>query len=75
MKAKNFDKIFDEGKEDITPYLDLNTVERVNQEQESIRINIPEWMLVKLGEEAKRIGVSRQDIIKIWLSERLERIK
>jgi DNA-binding XRE family transcriptional regulator len=31
-------------------------------------------MVNKLDQEAKRVGVTRQSIIKIWLAERLERV-
>jgi len=33
MKAKEFDKKFDEGKKDVVDDLDLSTARRVNQEQ------------------------------------------
>lgn len=71
MKAEELDKLFDEGKEDIIEYLDLNSAKRVNQKQHKVNIDFPEWMLKQLEKEAQRVGVSKQAIIKIWLSERL----
>jgi hypothetical protein len=35
-------------------------------------MDIPVWMLVALDREAKRMGVTRQSVIKIWLAERLQ---
>jgi len=35
-------------------------------------MEIPVWMLAALDREAKRLGVTRQSIIKIWLAERLQ---
>jgi hypothetical protein len=32
-------------------------------------------MVNKLDREAKRLGVTRQSIIKIWLAERLEHVR
>jgi len=32
------------------------------------------WMIHLLDKEAKRLGVPRQSIIKIWLAERLEKL-
>lgn len=39
-----------------------------------MNVDIPIWMVNKLDQEAKRVGVTRQSIIKIWLAERLERV-
>ena len=73
MKASEFDKKFDDGKEDITGDLDLTQVRRPGQESRRINVDIPVWMIRELDREAKRIGVPRQSIIKMWLAERLER--
>lgn len=72
MKATKFDKKFDEG-EDITSYLDLEKAKRSNQIQKRVNVDFPIWMVEMLDKEAKRLGVTRQSIIKIWLAERLER--
>ena len=73
MKAKAFDKKFDDG-EDILNYLDLSKAERVSQEQKRVNVDIPVWMLNALDHEASRLGVTRQSIIKVWLAERLEHL-
>ena len=72
MKAKEFDKKFDEGKEDIIDDLDLASARRVNQEQKRINVDFPSWVVESLDREAARIGVTRQSIIKVWLVERLK---
>ena len=74
MKAKNFDKKFDDNKQDIIDDLDLSTIKRPNQNQKQKRINVdfPSWVIDSLDREASRIGVTRQSIIKLWLVERLE---
>ena len=72
MKAKDFDKKFDEGKEDIVDDLDLSTARRVNQKQKRINVDFPSWVVASLDREAARIGVTRQSIIKVWLVERLK---
>jgi len=35
-------------------------------------VDFPEWMVRLLDQEAKRLGVTRQSIIKIWISEKLQ---
>ena len=74
MKAEEFDKLFDEGK-DITHLLDLSSARRPNQELKRVNVDFPIWMVNRLDREAKRLGVTRQSIIKIWLAERLERVR
>jgi hypothetical protein len=73
MKAKDFDKKFDEGKEDIINDLDLSSARRPNQTPRRVNVDFPEWMIASLDKEAARLGVTRQSIIKVWLAERLER--
>ncbi|MCH8542534.1 MAG: CopG family transcriptional regulator [Alcanivorax sp.] len=72
MKAKDFDKKFEQGQEDIVDDLDLSSARRVNQEQKRINVDFPVWVVESLDREAARIGVTRQSIIKVWLVERLQ---
>lgn len=72
MKAKEFDKKFDEGK-DITKYLDVSKAQRPKQEQKRVNVDFPLWMIHQLDKEAKRLGVPRQSIIKVWVAERLKK--
>ena len=74
MKAKDFDKKFDENKTDIIDDLDLSTLKRPNQQQKRVNVDFPVWVIDSLDKEAGRIGVSRQSIIKLWLVEKLEQI-
>ena len=73
MKAKVFDKKFDDNKEDIIDDLDLSTLKRPNQTQKRVNVDFPVWVIDSLDREANRVGVTRQSIIKIWLVERLEK--
>lgn len=72
MKANDFDRKFDDG-EDLTPDLELHKARRLNQEPRRVNVDFPTWMVESLDREAKRLGVSRQSIIKIWIAEMLER--
>jgi hypothetical protein len=72
MKARDFDKKFDSG-QDITSALDLSKARRLNQEPRRINVDFPAWMVEMLDREAKRLGVTRQSIIKLWIAEMLER--
>ena len=72
MRAKEFDKKFDEGG-DISQRLDLSKTRRPVQEQKRVNVDFPLWMIHQLDKEAKRLGVPRQSIIKVWVAERLEK--
>jgi hypothetical protein len=72
MKAKDFDKKFDDNKKDIIDDLDLSTIKRTNQKQKRVNVDFPTWVIDSLDREASRVGVTRQSIIKLWLVERLE---
>lgn len=71
MKAKEFDTRFDQG-EDVTADLDLDKARRPGQGQRRANVDFPVWMIEALDREARRLGVTRQSIIKIWIADRLE---
>ncbi len=73
MKAGEFDEKFDEGK-DISRYLDMSKARRSGQEHKRVNVDFPLWMVQLLDKEAKRLGVPRQSIIKVWVAERLEKV-
>jgi hypothetical protein len=73
MKASDFDKKFDENK-NIIKDLDLTKAKRPKQEQKRINVDFPLWMIDLLDKEAKRLGVPRQSIIKVWIAERLKKV-
>ena len=71
MKAKELDRKFDRG-EDLTEHLDLSKARRPGEEPRRVNVDFPNWMIDSLDREAKRLGVTRQSIIKVWIAERLE---
>lgn len=71
MKAKEFDQAFDDGGE-IIDKLDLTKARRPEQEQKRVNVDFPLWMIHQLDREAKRLGVPRQSLVKVWIAERLK---
>lgn len=68
ITAVEFDRKFERG-EDITGFLDFKkatVVKRVN-------VDFPVWMIARLDNEALKLNVSRQAVIKMWIHERLAR--
>lgn len=71
MTSEEFDRTFDDG-EDVTAYLDMSAARRPGLAQRRVNVDFPEWMIESLDREARRLGVNRQSIIKVWIAERLE---
>ena len=74
ITAKEFDEKFDNG-EDISEYLDFSKATRLNTlktDTKKVNVDFPQWVIESLDKEAKKIGVTRQSIIKVWIAERLK---
>ena len=73
MKASEFDKKFDNG-EDISEFLDISKSSRPGQSQKRVNVDFPVWMINLMDKEARRIGVTRQSIIKVWIAQKLKEL-
>jgi len=77
ITAKEFDEKFDNS-EDISEYLDfskaikLKEMKKLNTDTKKVNVDFPQWIIEALDEEAKKIGVTRQSIIKVWIAQRLK---
>jgi hypothetical protein len=70
MKAKTFDTKFDSG-EKILNELDLRKARRIGADAKRVNVDFPAWMVDSLDREARRLGVTRQSLIKLWLADKL----
>ncbi|MGD9969018.1 MAG: CopG family antitoxin [Sulfuricurvum sp.] len=70
--AKEFDEAFESG-EDISEFVDYSKSRRPNLEQKRVNLDLPVWMIERLDQEAKRLGVARQAVMKMFLAQHLER--
>jgi CopG antitoxin of type II toxin-antitoxin system len=71
ISAEEFDRRFDDG-EDMSDYLDWSTARRPGLEPKRINLDVPQAMAAKLEAHARKRGVTRQALIKMWLADRLE---
>jgi hypothetical protein len=71
ITAEEFDERFDRG-DDISAFVDKSTIMRPGIETRRVNVDFPEWIIRNLDVESKMIGVSRQSLIKVWVSERLQ---
>ena len=71
MTMKTFDDAFEDG-DSIVDRLDLMKASRPNLAIKRVNVDFPTWMVAKLDREARRRGVTRQALIKMWLADRPE---
>lgn len=71
ITSEEFDKKFDNN-EDILQYCNLSSAKRINLEHQRVNVDFPKWMVHSLDKESKKIGVTRQSIVKMIVAERLE---
>ena len=73
ISVEEFDKLFDEGHEDIMDYLDLDKAEVINANKstESISVSFPLPIMQKINKYAQRMNVSNEEVVKFWVSERI----
>jgi|TARA_A100001391_G_scaffold95382_1_gene63258 hypothetical protein len=71
MKANEFDTKFEAG-DDIEDVLDLSRARRPNLESRRVNVDFPAWVVEGLDRQAKRLGVTRQSLIKMWIAQKLE---
>jgi len=72
MKAHEFDEKFDAG-EDVSGDVDWDKARRPNLALKRVNVDFPAWVVHALDREARRLGVTRQALVKLWIAERLER--
>lgn len=70
ITTDEFDRRFDEG-EDVSEHIDWSQAGRPNLESKRVNVDFPAWVVSALDREAKRLGVTRQSLIKLWIAEKL----
>lgn len=68
LTAEELDTKFDNGK-DISEHLNWD------EAQKFVNVPFPVWMITALDSEARRLGINRQALIKVWVAECIERNK
>ncbi len=73
ITAKEFDEKFDNG-EDVSKYVDWSSARSIHEKPRRVNIDFPGWVVNRLDRESKRLGVSRQALVKMWIAEKLEKV-
>ena|ERR1019366_10792202 len=68
MSSRELDALHDSGA-DMSAHLDARASRRPGLEIQRVNVDFPIWMIESLDQEADRLGVPRQSVIKFWISE------
>jgi len=68
------EKAFDSG-EDMSEYFDFDNPRLMSYTPKRVNVDLPEWMVEDIDSAAKRIGVTRQSILKMWIAEKLDELE
>lgn len=68
LRADELDAKFDAG-EDISEHVNWDDA------QKFVNVPFPVWMIHAFDTEARRLGINRQALIKVWVAECIERSK
>lgn len=71
MKTVEFDERFDAG-EDVSTTVDWSKARRLNVEAKRVNVDFPTWVVTGLDRQARKLGITRQALIKMWIAERLQ---
>ena len=70
LTAEEIDSMHDAGV-DLSEYVDLSSSRRPGREIHRVNVDFPQWMIDRMDDEAKRLGITRQSIIKVWIGDRI----
>lgn len=74
ITAEEFDRMFDEG-EDVSSYVNWESARRPGLESKRVSVDFPSWMVSDLDNVSKKLGVTRQSVIKFFIADRLKQEK
>ncbi|GFH63374.1 MAG: BrnA family antitoxin [Candidatus Desulfovibrio kirbyi] len=71
ISDEEFERRFDAG-EDISEFVDWKSARRPGREAQRVNVDFPSWMVSAMDNEASRLGVSRQALIKFVMNSHLQ---
>lgn len=71
ITAAEFDRKFEEN-EDLTDFLKIDSKTKPGLKPKRVSVDFPEWMVQELDRAAQKLGITRQSLIKVFISEKLK---
>jgi hypothetical protein len=72
ITVEEFDRLFDEGSDEIEDFLDRSKGKLVPPSFRRVNVDFPPLMVRALDAVASARGVTRQALIKMWLADKLD---
>jgi hypothetical protein len=72
ITVEEFDRIFDDGSDEIDEFVDWSTFKPVYPKPRRVNVDFPPMMVRDLDAVASARGVTRQALIKMWLADKLD---
>ena len=73
IRAEEFDRIFDEGEEDVLQYFDMDNIRRPGRETRTVAVDLPVRVLEAVEQQSQATGSSVSELLELWIEERVER--
>jgi hypothetical protein len=71
ITVEEFDRIFDDGSDEIDEFVDWSTLKAVHPKARRVNVDFPPLMVMQLDAVAATRGIPRQALIKMWLADKL----
>jgi hypothetical protein len=68
ITTKELEERFDKG-EDVLEFFDTEKATVEDPKTQRVNVDFPEWMVRRLDDVATRLGIPRQSLIKLYISE------
>ena len=75
ITVEEFDRLFDEGSDEIDDFIDWSSARRASDIQEHFEVNLPFYVALCLDREAAKLGVTKEALVENWVTEKLEERK
>ena len=72
ITVEEFDRLFDEGSDEIEAFIDRSKSRMVYPKPQRVNVDFPPMMVHDLDIVASERGVTRQALIKMWLADKLD---
>lgn len=72
ITAAEFDRKFEE--EDLTGFLNIEEMTKPGLKPRRVSVDFPEWMVQELDKAAQKLGITRQSLIRVYISEKLKEV-
>ena len=73
ISAEEFDRIFDEGEEDVLQYFDMDNIRRPGRETRTVAVDLPVRVLEAVEQQSQATGSSVSELLELWIEERVQR--